>query len=1099
MSRNEIDSSYTIPFRMDNSVLIRSVETIEQELKKKVANENVAKPLMMTYNSKATSQNAGKSVNESILSYLQENSAESQSPVTTENLIIDFINKDLANYCQAILANKPWDTNKPFDYYVKGEIFLYKVNSYIPRQVRHARTGQVADDFNIGIILEAHIAAEYNNQGFWRRYDAGMYEQLPLNQIKVVPLELANDYYQNRLHECSEWSPIWDKLLEQEEEENSYTEDQQMLVDAFTLLHLVDIAYIRSEIYPVNLIKLEPKNIADSETSDSDEVDKGSMLGTYIFTLEINALEFDNQLAKDLDLHDLEVRLSQYFDSNDENSDNAFDEGFFSGLNETSWFLQEESYIDFDSGRTSGAASSIPLQFEEMKKEGDKLVLIFSSTEKFISNKSHAYLRAPSVSGSLSQLRRHASALSHLMTHIELIDLINRPEYRTRNSGEKIDSFPAEMDGSKIKALELIVSRLPLILVQGPPGVGKSYLISVLTKHVLNKQPDAKIVYTAQSHSTIAQLYDELKNDRNEKSNEKIVTSNLMVPCFTTSKGDQFELRTTEIIEQFKHSQMFSAVTNSTLKGRITRLVSSPSQGKNDRDLFKSQILRGANLLFSTSNSQQLANMRKDQTFFDWSIVEEAAKANGLDLLNALMLSHRRLLIGDHLQLPPFKLVDFTKILSNVSILRSIISSIKDEFPKFSSDICNPFYDRYLSKSDSGSPGKSPQGNDIYELTDYELSKLGQKAIELLELFKSLIRPDHGQTKLLGQEYYARLYEQRRMHPDLGTLVSNVFYQGKLENEDKQKVKYNDIKNNPPPFSFTHTKHQDALTNPNLPALIWINTPYMVDDPNYSDSKPKWQNQSEQQFVMRLLQRIKSNAVAKEPEKAKIAILTPYNEQRSALEMQIQTSELHNDLVEKRQDHKLIVSTIDSFQGDEAELVIISLVRNNAFSGTGRYAMGILADERRMNVMFSRAKYQMVVIGSLNFIRTWAELEKTKSTVDKNFKEFEFIYRLLDELNRMQAAGQMLVLSPEELGMKVQNTNRSPQNSRSNRQNSSKSILPKRRANPQKNHSHGSEHRSTTKKSNSKAVPKDPVPATQSALEQLLEKYGPKAGKGEGN
>jgi superfamily I DNA and/or RNA helicase len=61
------------------------------------------------------------------------------------------------------------------------------------------------------------------------------------------------------------------------------------------------------------------------------------------------------------------------------------------------------------------------------------------------------------------------------------------------------------------------------------------------------------------------------------------------------------------------------------------------------------------------------------------------------------------------------------------------------------------------------------------------------------------------------------------------------------------------------------------------------------------------------------------------------------------------------------------VSTVDGFQGNEADLVILSLVRNN--SGTGAGALGFLRDRRLMNVALSRAKWKLVIVGSLAFLR----------------------------------------------------------------------------------------------------------------------------------
>ena len=52
------------------------------------------------------------------------------------------------------------------------------------------------------------------------------------------------------------------------------------------------------------------------------------------------------------------------------------------------------------------------------------------------------------------------------------------------------------------------------------------------------------------------------------------------------------------------------------------------------------------------------------------------------------------------------------------------------------------------------------------------------------------------------------------------------------------------------------------------------------------------------------------------------------------------------------------ISTIDSFQGQEKEIVIVSLVRSNDES-----VIGFLKDYRRMNVAMTRAKEQLLMIG----------------------------------------------------------------------------------------------------------------------------------------
>ncbi len=84
-----------------------------------------------------------------------------------------------------------------------------------------------------------------------------------------------------------------------------------------------------------------------------------------------------------------------------------------------------------------------------------------------------------------------------------------------------------------------------------------------------------------------------------------------------------------------------------------------------------------------------------------------------------------------------------------------------------------------------------------------------------------------------------------------------------------------------------------------------------------------------------------------------IAIISPYKQQINILKEQLEHSP---DLQEYLS--KISVNTIDSFQGQERDIVYISLTRSNAEG-----AIGFLSDIRRMNVSMTRARKKLVVIG----------------------------------------------------------------------------------------------------------------------------------------
>ncbi|MBK6952057.1 MAG: AAA family ATPase [Crocinitomicaceae bacterium] len=76
-----------------------------------------------------------------------------------------------------------------------------------------------------------------------------------------------------------------------------------------------------------------------------------------------------------------------------------------------------------------------------------------------------------------------------------------------------------------------------------------------------------------------------------------------------------------------------------------------------------------------------------------------------------------------------------------------------------------------------------------------------------------------------------------------------------------------------------------------------------------------------------------------------IGVISPYRKQVTFLREQIE-------------DLSITVQTIDSFQGQERDIILISLVRSN-----DNQQIGFLSDYRRMNVAMTRAKLKLIIIG----------------------------------------------------------------------------------------------------------------------------------------
>jgi ATP-dependent RNA/DNA helicase IGHMBP2 len=84
-----------------------------------------------------------------------------------------------------------------------------------------------------------------------------------------------------------------------------------------------------------------------------------------------------------------------------------------------------------------------------------------------------------------------------------------------------------------------------------------------------------------------------------------------------------------------------------------------------------------------------------------------------------------------------------------------------------------------------------------------------------------------------------------------------------------------------------------------------------------------------------------------------IGIIAPYKEQREWLKDNLVGLEL-----ERKKLSSIVINTIDGFQGEERDVIYISLVRSNE-----KGEIGFLSDLRRMNVAITRARKKLVVVG----------------------------------------------------------------------------------------------------------------------------------------
>lgn len=181
---------------------------------------------------------------------------------------------------------------------------------------------------------------------------------------------------------------------------------------------------------------------------------------------------------------------------------------------------------------------------------------------------------------------------------------------------------------------------------------------------------------------------------------------------------------------------------------------------------------------------------------------------------------------------------------------------------------------------------------------------------------------------------FVMLDYQYRMKPHISSFPNNQFYDGKIL--DGNNVIRKDYTSR---FSL----------RPEIP-YSFVNVSEGVE---FKDSGGSYANKEECDVVADLVEIISTLSGGVDLDEDKLRIITFYQGQVNHLKR----------VLAKKGFHGVCVATVDSSQGCEADVVIVSFVRSSDKKGV-YHATGFLADDRRINVALTRARYQLVCVGN---------------------------------------------------------------------------------------------------------------------------------------
>lgn len=452
-----------------------------------------------------------------------------------------------------------------------------------------------------------------------------------------------------------------------------------------------------------------------------------------------------------------------------------------------------------------------------------------------------------------------------------------------------------------------ILSTRGVFAVQGPPGTGKTYLASQVVRRFLEQTPGGRVLVCSKEHFALDHIVKKISSTLEKAS----------VPFRAWRSVPQGRRRAEIAANRWAAAQVERDLAGRAWSENAVEWTQWQTATNDIHDLRVATLARNcANVMFTTTCDMTMTDFL-DRESFDLVIVEEAGKCYPSELLHALCLGRTTLMIGDQFQLPPYQ-EDRTREGAHAWI---------ETIRRAGSDAGRRqiLIDRF---------------GDIVRRLGPALTNDGFNTDDSL----LWLRPFEYLFERLSSRF--RLNEQFRLESPLSRVVGSVFY-----GEPFVHKKYDLPESSRPtlrPLGDSMPKDLDV-------PLLWLNTPHMAEHADATEDRAKQglrDNHYEHDLLIAYLKRLRA------PSTLDVVILTPYKAQKRLL---VQSDELRS-ICAGLSDQPLenLVRTTDEYQGREAELTILSLVRNNSL---GARAWGFMTSPERLNVMFSRARFRQVVIG----------------------------------------------------------------------------------------------------------------------------------------
>jgi serine/threonine protein kinase len=585
---------------------------------------------------------------------------------------------------------------------------------------------------------------------------------------------------------------------------------------------------------------------------------------------------------------------------------------------------------------------------------------------------------------SRSALRRQEQGLDALQydrsLRPELRDLLLEPgTARVPDPASEIE-WKADLDEPKRLAVAAALGSEDVLLVEGPPGTGKTTFITELILQHLDRNPKDRVLVSSQTNAALDNVLERLieadpglrqtriarrgdsriapgvqellLDEQTDRWRDEVIASGRRwLHDWASARGIAVgDLEAAMRFEELAKEREALGLLDAEKRDLITREEQGDLEGGDNSNLGEERLREIA----EESATAEASAGQASERLIEIGVVKRAAELSDLgavelrrraeklmpaggeaadecrDLINLLSDWHAR--FGRGSAFPAATLLRSQVVAATCIGYASVRGSESIEF-----DLC--IIDEASKAMATEMLVPMTRARKWVVVGDHrQLPPFVDDALQTPEILaKHQLRADEVEATLfdrlrerLPPECARSLDRQHRMAPPIGDLISECFYGGALASEPRS------------PANWLHLLSPKAVT--------WYTTSRIAQRYETRHGTTIL-NSCEARSVATLLGRAEfaANATKKT---LSVVVLSGYSGQRDLIRREIGPS------LSKWKHLEVDCSTIDAFQGREADIAIYSVTRSNKAGN-----IGFLNEERRLNVALSRGRDALILVG----------------------------------------------------------------------------------------------------------------------------------------